>query len=149
VTGTDLGMSMTTNRARAGAALSVLTAAGAGSAGIHAGLAPEHVHEWAPLGAAFIAAAAAASAGVVALALRPASPWPPRLLGALLGSLVLAYALTRLAALPPLDPDKESVDALGVCTSALEVAGVVIAIRLGRRGSGRGRSPAVTTGGRA
>src|ERR671923_3070835 len=70
--------------------------------------------------------------GAVALAFRPASLWPPRVLGALLGSLVVAYALTRLAALRPLDPDREPLDVLGVCTSALEAAGLVAAVGLGR-----------------
>src|SRR5947207_8322021 len=91
--------------------IDVLVVAAAVSAGVHAGLAPEHLHEWAPLGASFVAAA---------LVLRPASFWPPRLLGALLAGLVVAYAATRLAALPPLDPDREPLDVLGVCTSAFE-----------------------------
>jgi len=108
----------------------LLLLAGAVSAGVHAGLAPEHLHEWAPLGAAFVAAAAAAALSVAALVLRPASLWPPRILGALLGGLVVAYAATRLAALPPLDPDREPLDALGVCTSTLEAAGLVAAFRL-------------------
>ena len=103
-----------------------LVLVGATSAGVHAGLAPEHL----PLGASFVAAAAAAALGVAALVLRPASLWPPRVLGALLGGLVVAYAATRLAALPPLDPDREPLDALGVCTSALEAAGLVAALRL-------------------
>src|SRR5918912_2222773 len=108
----------------------VLLLAGAVSAGVHAGLAPEHLHEWLPLGAAFVASAAAAALLVAALVLRPASLWPPRVLGALLGGLVVAYAATRLAALPPLDPDREPLDALGVCTSALEALGLVDAFRL-------------------
>ena len=108
----------------------VLVFAGAVAAGVHAGLAPEHLHEWLPLGASFVAAAVAAALLVAALVLRPASPWPPRALGALLGGLVVAYALTRLAALPPLDPDREPLDLLGVCTSALEAAGLVAALRL-------------------
>ena len=107
-----------------------LVLAGAVSAGVHAGLAPEHLHEWPPLGAAFVAAAAAAALFVAAVVLRPASPWPPRVLGALLGGLIVAYALTRLAALPPLDPDRESLDLLGVCTGAIEAAGVGFALRL-------------------
>src|SRR5919201_865270 len=111
-------------------ATDVLVLAGAISAGVHAGLAPEHLHEWLPLGASFVAAAAAAALGVAALVLRPASVWPLRALGALLGGLVVAYAATRLAALPPLDPDREPLDALGVCTSALEAAGLVAALRL-------------------
>jgi hypothetical protein len=111
-------------------ATDVLVVAGAVSAGVHAGLAPEHLREWLPLGASFVAAAAAAALGVAALVLRPASVWPPRALGALLGGLVVAYAATRLAALPPLDPDREPLDALGVCASALEAAGLVAALRL-------------------
>jgi len=107
----------------------VLLLAGAVSVGVHAGLAPEHLHEWPPLGAAFVAAAAAAALSVAALVLRPASLWPPRILGALLGGLVVAYALTRLAALPPLDPDREPLDLLGVCTCAAEAAGLVAALR--------------------
>jgi hypothetical protein len=126
-----------------------LVVAGAVSAGVHAGLAPEHLHEWLPLGAAFVAAAAAAALGVVALVLRPASPWPPRVLGALLGGLVVAYALTRLAALPPLDPEREPLDALGVCTSAVEAVGVAAAARLGRPRTSRSLTLAVTPGGTA
>jgi hypothetical protein len=111
-------------------AATVLVLAGAVSAGVHAGLAPEHLHEWLPLGASFVAAAAAAALAVAALVLRPASPWPPRALGALLGGLVVAYALTRLAALPPLDPEREPLDLLGVCTVAIEALGVAAAVRL-------------------
>jgi hypothetical protein len=107
----------------------VLLLAGAVSAGVHAGLAPEHLHERLPLGASFVAAAAAAALAVAALVLRPASPWPPRVLGALLGGLVVAYALTRLTALPPLDPEREALDLLGVCTCAVEAAGLAAAVR--------------------
>jgi drug/metabolite transporter (DMT)-like permease len=111
----------------------VLILAGAVSAGVHAGLAPEHLHEWPPLGAAFVAAAAAAALAVTALVLRPASPWPPRALGALLGGLVAAYALTRLTALPPLDPSREPLDVLGVCTCAIEAAGLLLTVTPGGR----------------
>jgi hypothetical protein len=110
----------------------LLVLAGAVSAGVHAGLAPEHLHEWPPLGAAFVAAAAAAALAVVALVLRPASLWPARFLGALLGGLVVAYALTRIAALPPLDPEREPLDVVGVCTVAVEALGLAAAVRLGR-----------------
>ena len=120
---------MKTTATSTGATL-VLVVVGAMSAGVHAGLAPEHLHEWLPLGASFLAAAAAAGLGVAALVLRPASLWPARALGALLGGLVVAYALTRLSALPPLDPDREPLDVLGVCTSAVEALGVGAALRL-------------------
>ena len=118
----------------------LLVLAGAVSAGVHAGLAPEHLHEWAPLGAAFVASAAATALAVAALVLRPASPWPRRALGVLLGGLVVAYALTRIAALPPLDPEREALDLVGVCTSAVEAFGVGAALRL---------SHAITSGGTA
>src|SRR5919108_472083 len=74
-------METLTTRARADAT-TFLVVVGAVSAGVHAGLAPQHLREWLPLGASFVAAAAAAAAGVVALAFRPASLWPPRVLGA-------------------------------------------------------------------
>ena len=38
----------------------MLVAAAGVSVGVHAALAPEHLREWPPLGAAFVAAAAAA-----------------------------------------------------------------------------------------
>lgn len=109
-----------------------LLVAGAISVGVHAGLAPQHLHEWAPLGAAFVVAAVTGSAAVAALALRPASPWPPRLLGVLFGGLIAAYALTRLFALSPLDPTREPLDLIGTCTGAVEATGLVVALRLNR-----------------
>ena len=112
-------------------ATTILLLAGAVSAGVHAGLAPAHLHEWPPLGSAFIAAAAAAAAATAAVAIRPLSPWPPRMLSGLFAAIVATYALTRLVALPPLDPDREPLDLLGVCTSALEAAAVLAAIHLG------------------
>jgi hypothetical protein len=132
---------------KAMATRTTLVLAAALSAGVHAGLAPEHLHEWLPLGASFVAAAAAAAAGVVALVLRPASLWPPRLLGVLLGGLVVAYALTRLAALPPLDPEREPLDLLGVGTCAVEAAGAAAAVALGRPWRGRRLTLAITPGG--
>jgi hypothetical protein len=132
---------------RTDSAATTLVVAGAVSAGVHAGLAPEHLHEWLPLGVSFVAATAAAALGVAWLVLRPASPWPARLLGALLGGLVVAYTSTRLAALPPLDPEREPLDLLGVCTSGIEAVGVAAAVRLGWPRRGRRLNLAVTPGG--
>jgi hypothetical protein len=42
----------------------ILLAAGSVAVGVHAGLAPEHLHEWAPLGGSFIAAAAVTTTAV-------------------------------------------------------------------------------------
>ena len=105
-----------------------LLLAGSVSAGVHAGLAPEHLEEWAPLGASFVVAAAAAAAAVVALVLRPDDPRPRHALGLLFGSLVAAYVATRLVPLPPLDPEREQPDLLGVVTTLVEAAGLALVL---------------------
>ena len=139
---------MATNTARIRTrATTFLIAVGAVSAGVHAGLAPEHLHESPPLGAAFLVAAMALATAVTALSLRPSRTAVVRLLGALLAAVASAYAVTRLTAVPPLDPSRESLDVLGVGTSSLEALGFLVAARIGRRQ--RGLSLAVTTGGTA
>lgn len=109
-----------------------LLVAGSVGAGVHAGLAPEHLHEWLPLGVAFVVTAAALAAAVAVLAVRPADARPANALVVLLLGLVAAYAATRLAALPPLDPTREAPDPLGLTTSAIEAAGALVALRLTR-----------------
>jgi hypothetical protein len=116
--------------------LTVVVLAGSVATGVHAGLAPEHLHEWPPLGAAFVAAALAAGAAVAALAVRPTSPVPLRVLGLLLATLVAGYASTRLAALPPLDPEREPLDGLGVVTTSIEALGLLLALHLSIRRGG-------------
>lgn len=106
--------------------------AGSIGAGVHAGLAPEHLHEWPPLGVAFVAAATALAATVAVLAIRPGDARPAHALAVLLLGVVLAYAATRLAAFPPLDPTREAPDPLGLTTSAIEAAGAIAALRLTR-----------------
>lgn len=140
-------MTTSTARIRAGAT-TFLIVVGAAGAGVHVGLAPEHLHEWPPLGVAFMVAALALATAVTALSLRPSSTALVRVLGALLAAVASAYAVTRLTAVPPLDPTRESLDVLGVGTSSLEAFGFLVAARLGRR-RGRGLSFAVTTGGTA
>jgi len=105
-----------------------LIGAGAAAAGVHAAIAPEHLREWAPLGASFVAVAILLAAAVAALALRPDDPRLVTALGALLATVAGGYVVTRLAAIPPLDPEREPFDALGICTSAIEVFGLVLAI---------------------
>ncbi|HEX7527344.1 MAG TPA: hypothetical protein VF327_13600 [Gaiellaceae bacterium] len=124
-----------------------LLVAGSVSAGVHAGLAAEHLHEWPPLGAAFIAAAVLLSAAVAMYAIRPTDDRPPRALLLLLAGTIAAYASTRLLALPPLDPTREPLDALGLVTTAVETAGLILALRLGRRLSIRRLPLAIPSGG--
>ena len=132
-------MSKRSNATPAGAARTCLLVAGSISAGVHAGLAPEHLHEWLPLGAAFSAAAVILTAAVAASAIRPADHRPPRALAMVLAGMIVAYASTRVVALPPLDPTREPLDALGLSTSAIEAAGLVVALHLSRRPSTRRR----------
>jgi hypothetical protein len=124
-----------------------LVVVGGVSAGVHIGLAPQHLQEWPPLGIAFVAAAIGVALAVLALALWPRKAWPTFLLGTVLGAVATSYALTRLVALPPLDPDREPLDLLGVSTSALEAAGLLAAMHVGRLRSRSGRSFPVPRGG--
>jgi hypothetical protein len=107
-----------------------LVGAGAVGAGVHAAIAPEHLREWAPLGASFVAVAVLFAAAVAALALRPDDRRAVTALGVLLATVAGGYLVTRLVAIPPLDPEREPFDALGICTSAIEVFGLVLAVHI-------------------
>lgn len=116
---------------RSGPERMILVVAGAVAVGVHAGLAPHELREWAPLGASFIAAAVVLAAAIAGLAAghgdcRQAAA----LLALLFVGLVVGYVATRIVALPPLDPDREPLDPLGVATTAMEAAGLVAALRL-------------------
>jgi hypothetical protein len=41
-----------------------------------------------------------------------------------------AHLATRLAALPPLDPDREPFDPIGLGTTAVELAGLLVALHV-------------------
>jgi cytochrome bd-type quinol oxidase subunit 2 len=110
--------------------LFALVGAGAVGAGVHAAIAPEHLHEWAPLGASFVAVAVILAAAVAAVVIRRADRRPVAALSVLLAAVATGYLVTRLVAVPPLDPERESFDALGICTSAVEVFGVVLAVHI-------------------
>lgn len=107
--------------------IDALVVAGAAGAAVHAVLAPEHLREWAPLGASFAAGAAVLAVGVVALALRPSDRRIAGAVAFVLAVFVAGYVTTRLTALPPLDPDREAFDVLGICTTAIEAAGLLVA----------------------
>lgn len=107
-----------------------LIGAGAVGAGVHAAIAPQHLREWPPLGASFVAVAVLLSAAVAALALRPDDRLPVAALAALLGSVAAGYVVSRLVAIPPLDPEREPFDALGICTTAIEAFGLLLALHI-------------------
>jgi hypothetical protein len=128
------------------AELLCLIGAGAVGAGVHAAIAPAHLREWIPLGASFVAVAVLFAAAVAALAMRPDESLLVAALAALLGTVAAAYVATRLVALPPLDPEREPFDTLGICTSAIEALGVLVALHIDRP---RPRlSPALSPGGK-
>jgi hypothetical protein len=109
---------MTAQTERDGLVLALAT-----SAGIHAGLVPVHLEEEPALGVGFVLATVALWAAIVALRRRPASPLPPAAAALLLAALLAGYAVTRV---------DEPVDGLGLVTKAIELAGLVLAWRLGR-----------------
>jgi hypothetical protein len=100
-----------------------LIVAGAVGAGVHAAIAPEHLREMPLLGVAFAAAAVLFAVAVAALALRPDDPRAALAVAALLAAVVTGYVTSRVAAL-------EDWDALGVGTSAVEAAGLLLALPL-------------------
>jgi hypothetical protein len=51
-------------------------------------------------------------------------------LSVLLATVATGYLVTRLAAIPPLDPERESLDVLGISTSAIEVFSLVLAVHI-------------------
>jgi hypothetical protein len=112
----------------------VLVVAGAIAVGVHAGIAPDELRDWAPLGACFVAAAVVLAGGVAVLAVgRAYCERAAAVLALLFVGLVVGYVATRVAALPPLDPDREALDPLGVATTLVEAAGLVAALRLARK----------------
>ena len=128
------------------AELLCLIGAGAVGAGVHAAIAPAHVREWVPLGASFVVVAILLAAAIAALAIRPDEPRFVVALAALLGTVAAAYVATRLVALPPLDPEREPFDTLGISTSAIEALGALGALHIRR--PRRRLSPALSPGGK-
>jgi hypothetical protein len=123
----------------------LLVLALAPSAGVHAALAPAHAAETPLLGAMF-ALAALTLAGVALRVDRV--PGPVALAAAVLlrCSLLVAYAATRLVALPSLT-HAEPADANGPATKLVEAAGLVLALRLLHTPAGRATAlPALREG---
>jgi hypothetical protein len=103
----------------------------AASAGVHAALVPEHLHEGGPLlGGAFALSALALALSALLARLPEYDPWAVELALVVLAANVLAYVLSRTTGLPVLIPDPEEVDLLGVVTTVAEAVGVVAGVAL-------------------
>lgn len=109
----------------------VLTVVCAASAGIHAGIVPEHLTEAGPLLATTFAATAVLLLLFAGLTSRPRhDAWAPASAAALLTLIALTYLLSRTTGLPGLITDPEAVDPIGLITSAGELLGALAGIVL-------------------
>jgi hypothetical protein len=114
----------------------LLIVACAVSAGIPAGLAPEHLDESAATGGGFIAATILLAALVIALRIRSDSRVVAIATALTFVGLLVSYALAVTTGMPILQPDPEPVDGLALATKAVEGLGLAIALGLSRRGGG-------------
>jgi len=102
----------------------------AASAGVHAGLVPEHLREAPPLGVAFALSATLFALAALVIRQPAARPWAAVGVAVLLLSTALAYVASRTTGIPILSPAPEQADVLGASVSVLEVAAAAVAIRL-------------------
>jgi hypothetical protein len=107
------------------------------SAGVHAGLVPEHLRETPQLGVSFVLATALLLAVAAAIAIRPDDRRAVRAAQCLIAGLLAAYLASRTVGIPIFQPEVEHADALGVSTKAVEVLALLGALRLGRTLGGR------------
>jgi hypothetical protein len=108
-------------------ARNVAVIACATSAGVHAGLVPEHLAEDPKLGVAFALASVLLVALAVALARSSRAAVPAVVL---LAVLIASYGASRTVGLPLAREHIEPLDALGVIAKAVEAAGLIAALRL-------------------
>lgn len=98
----------------------------AASAGVHAALVPEHVHEGGiRLGGAFAVSAVLLAAASLVVRRPRRDPWALRAAVAVLLGVALAYLLSRTTGIPLLITTPEDTDPLGAVTSAAEVVGAL------------------------
>jgi len=110
----------------------IVVVACAVSAGIHGALVPAHLAEGEGAGPGFVAATVALAAVVVWLTYG-SSRRAFAAAAALLGGLIVSYALVVTAGLPVLHPHAEPPDGLALATKAIEAAGLLAASSLLRR----------------
>lgn len=99
------------------------------SAGIHAGLSPDHFQERFAAGAGFAVSALALAVLAVAVARRPDGILVDAA-AVLLAGLIAAWGLAVTTGIPGLVPEPEPVDALALVTKAVEVVGLAVALSL-------------------
>ncbi|MFL6007635.1 MAG: hypothetical protein ACJ744_15470 [Gaiellaceae bacterium] len=108
----------------------LLVAACAVSAGVHAGLVPEHLDESAAAGGGFIAATLLLAALCVALTLRPATRIALAVAALTFAALLVSYALAVTSGMPVLMPEPQPIDGLALATKAVELVGLFAALAL-------------------
>jgi hypothetical protein len=113
-----------------GRSRNMLIAACATSAGLHAGLVPEHLGEEPRLGIAFVVATLLLLALTVALRTGIQPQLSSTVAAATLAALIVAYVLSRTAGLPWLEEDAEPFDVVGVLTQGIQGAGLLAALSL-------------------
>lgn len=113
----------------------------AASAGIHAGIVPEHLREEPRLGIAFIVAVLALIATGSAMAVRPSAAPVAWTAAIVLGGLILGYIASRTTGIPVLAPDREAIDGVGVVAVGIELLGLICALVLAQPIRRRARRP--------
>jgi hypothetical protein len=98
------------------------------SAGVHAGLVPEHLQTEPREGVAFIVAAVLLFTVAGGLTAQPDNPYLAGIAALLFAGLICAYVATRTHGIPWLAPDRESLDTVGVATNVVEAVGLVLAL---------------------
>lgn len=108
-----------------------ITAACAGSAGVHAALIGPHLAEGGPpLGSAFAIAAVALALAALAVRQPRHDPWAPAAAAAVLCVVAVSYLLSRSTGIPFLIGQAEELDPLGAATTVAELAGAVCGVAL-------------------
>ena len=101
------------------------------SAGVHAALAPEHAAEGLAAAIAF-AVSAGALAGLAVVLTRAAPQTVIAAAALLLAGLIASWVVAVTTGVPLLHPHPEGVEAVAVLTKAVELVGLVAAVRLVR-----------------
>lgn len=136
-----MGMREGTIAVRPGRSSNILIAACAASAGLHAGLVPEHLAEEARLGIAFVIATLVLLALTAALATRIQVRLSSAIAAATLAGLILAYLLSRTVGLPLLEEGAEPFDAVGLFTQGIQAVGVLAALSICHRTGATASTP--------